>query len=80
MKLIIKLLLIGLPVVASLSLSSCQNSSKEAQDNFDYTEFMSTGSSAPADTLTTEISAEVERGVVLERVQDIYSLIKQEPE
>lgn len=31
-----------------------------------------------SDTLTTEISAEVERGVVLERVQDIYSLIKQE--
>ena len=78
MKLIIKLLLIGLPVVASVSLSSCQNTSSEAQENFDYTQFISTDSPSLSDTLTTEISAEVERGVVLERVQDIYSLIKQE--
>ena len=78
MKLIIKLLLIGLPVVASVSLSSCQNTSSEAQDNYDYTQFISTDSPSLSDTLTTEISAEVERGVVLERVQDIYSLIKQE--
>ena len=78
MKLIIKLLLIGLPVVASVSLSSCQNASSEAQENFDYTQFISTDSPSLSDTLTTEISAEVERGVVLERVQDIYSLIKQE--
>ena len=78
MKLIIKLLLIGLPVVASVSLSSCQNTSSEAQDNYDYTQFISTDSPSLSDTLTTEISAEVERGVVLERVQNIYSLIKQE--
>lgn len=78
MKLIIRTLLIGLPFVASVSLSSCQNSSSEAQDNYDYTQFISTDSPSLSDTLTTEISAEVERGVVLERVQNIYSLIKQE--
>ena len=78
MKLIIRTLLIGLPFVASVSLSSCQNTSSEAQDNYDYTQFISTDSPSLSDTLTTEISAEVERGVVLERVQNIYSLIKQE--
>jgi hypothetical protein len=77
-KLIIRTLLIGLPFVASVSLSSCQNTSSEAQDNYDYTQFISTDSPSLSDTLTTEISAEVERGVVLERVQNIYSLIKQE--
>ena len=78
MKLIIRTLLIGLPFVASVSLSSCQNTSSEARDNYDYTQFISTDSPSLSDTLTTEISAEVERGVVLERVQNIYSLIKQE--
>ena len=78
MKLIIKTLLIGLPFEASVSLSSCQNTSSEVQDNYDYTQFISTDSPSLSDTLTTEISAEVERGVVLERVQNIYSLIKQE--
>ena len=78
MKLFIRTLLIGLPFVASVSLSSCQNTSSEAQDNYDYTQFISTDSPSLSDTLTTEISAEVERGVVLERVQNIYSLIKQE--
>ena len=78
MKLIIRTLLIGLPFVASVSLSSCQNTSSEVQDNYDYTQFISTDSPSLSDTLTTEISAEVERGVVLERVQNIYSLIKQE--
>ncbi len=78
MKLIIRTLLIGLPFVASVSLSSCQNTSSEAQDNYDYAQFISTDSPSLSDTLTTEISAEVERGVVLERVQNIYSLIKQE--
>jgi len=77
-KLIIRTLLIGLPFVASVSLSSCQNTSSEVQDNYDYTQFISTDSPSLSDTLTTEISAEVERGVVLERVQNIYSLIKQE--
>jgi len=77
-KLFIRTLLIGLPFVASVSLSSCQNTSSEAQDNYDYTQFISTDSPSLSDTLTTEISAEVERGVVLERVQNIYSLIKQE--
>ena len=70
--------MIGLPFVASVSLSSCQNTSSEVQDNYDYTQFISTDSPSLSDTLTTEISAEVERGVVLERVQNIYSLIKQE--
>ena len=78
MKLIIRTLLIGLPFVASVSLSSCQNTSSEVQDNYDYTQFISTDSPSLSDTLTTEISADVERGVVLERVQNIYSLIKQE--
>ena len=78
MKIIIRRLLIGLPFVASVSLSSCQNTSSEVQDNYDYTQFISTDSPSLSDTLTTEISAEVERGVVLERVQNIYSLIKQE--
>ena len=78
MKLIIRTLLIGLPFVASVSLSSCQNTSSEVQDNYDYAQFISTDSPSLSDTLTTEISAEVERGVVLERVQNIYSLIKQE--
>ena len=78
MKLIIRTLLIGLPFVASVSLSSCQNTSSEVQDNYDYTQFISTDSPSLSDTLTTEISAEVERGMVLERVQNIYSLIKQE--
>ena len=64
--------------MASVSLSSCQNTSSEVQDNYDYTQFISTDSPSLSDTLTTEISAEVERGVVLERVQNIYSLIKQE--
>lgn len=79
MKRFVKALLIGLPVVASLMLAGCQGSSKGAADCCaDSTQVLGTDTTMVSDTLSTEVSAMVERGVVLERVQTIYSLIKQE--
>lgn len=75
-----KALLIGLPVVTSLLVSSCQGSSKETQNccESDSVQVLDTDTVVVSDTLQSEISAMVQRGVVLERVQNIYSLIKQE--
>lgn len=79
MKRFVKALLIGLPVVTSLMLASCQGSSKGTADCCaDSTQVLGTDTTMVSDTLSTEVSAMVERGVVLERVQTIYSLIKQE--
>ena len=78
MKRLVKVLLIGLPVVTSLMLASCGGSNSEAPADVDVPEILSTDTTMVSDTLTSEVSAMVDRGVVLERVQTIYSLIKQE--
>ena len=78
MKRLVKVLLIGLPVVTSLMLASCGGSKSEAPADVDAPEILSTDTTMVSDTLTSEVSAMVDRGVVLERVQTIYSLIKQE--
>ena len=81
MKRLVKSLLIGLPFVASCVFSSCQGSQKEAatdSSNSDSIQILGTDSTLVSDTLQSEVSAMLERGVVLERVQTIYSLIKQE--
>lgn len=78
MKRLLKALLIGLPVVASFTLASCQGSSKTAPENSDAIEILGNDTTTVSDTLSTEVSAMVQRGVVLERVQNIYSIIKQE--
>ena len=78
MKRLVKALLIGLPVVTSLMLASCGGSKSEAPADVDAPEILSTDTTMVSDTLTSEVSAMVDRGVVLERVQTIYSLIKQE--
>lgn len=80
MKRLVKSLLIGLPFVASCVFSSCQGSQTEVTDNnnSDSIQILGTDSTLVSDTLQSEVSAMLERGVVLERVQTIYSLIKQE--
>ena len=80
MKRLVKSLLIGLPFVASCVFSSCQGSQTKATDssNSDSIQILGTDSTLVSDTLQSEVSAMLERGVVLERVQTIYSLIKQE--
>jgi hypothetical protein len=79
-KRLVKSLLIGLPFVASCVFSSCQGSQTEVTDsnNSDSIQILGTDSTLVSDTLQSEVSAMLERGVVLERVQTIYSLIKQE--
>ena len=59
-------------------LASCGGSKSEAPADVDAPEILSTDTTMVSDTLTSEVSAMVDRGVVLERVQTIYSLIKQE--
>ena len=59
-------------------LAGCQGSSKGAPDCCDSTQILKTDTTLVSDTLTSEVSAMVERGVVLERVKTIYSLIKNE--
>ena len=78
MKRLLKVLLIGLPVVSSLMLAGCQGSSKGTPDCCDSTQILKVDTMLTSDTLTSEVSAMMERGAVLARVQTIYSLIKQE--
>ena len=79
MKRIYKALLIGLPVVASFVLSSCQGSSNRAQDCCDSIQVLDPDTIVVSDTLVnSEVSDMVQRGAVMERVQTIYSLVKQE--
>ena len=80
MKRLVKALLIGLPIVVSFSLASCQGSSNGAPAccDSDSVQILGTDTTLVSDTLQSEVSAMVERGVVLERVQNIYSIIKQE--
>ena len=80
MKRSVKALLIGLPLVASFVFTSCQGSQKETTNSSDSDsiQILGTDSTLVSDTLQSEVSAMLERGVVLERVQTIYSLIKQE--
>ena len=78
MKRLLKALLIGLPVVSSLMLAGCQGSSKGTPDCCDSTQILKVDTMLTSDTLTSEVSAMMERGAVLARVQTIYSLIKQE--
>lgn len=59
-------------------LAGCQDSSKTAPDNSDAIEILGNDTTTVSDTLSSEVSAMVQRGVVLERVQNIYSIIKQE--
>jgi hypothetical protein len=77
-KRLLKALLIGLPVVSSLMLAGCQGSSKGTPDCCDSTQILKVDTMLTSDTLTSEVSAMMERGAVLARVQTIYSLIKQE--
>ena len=78
MKRLVKALLIGLPIVTSLMIASCGGSKTEAPADAESNEILGTDTTMMADTLNSEVSAMVERGVVLERVKTIYSLIKQE--
>ena len=78
MKRLVRVLLIGLPVITLLMMSSCGGSKSEASTDTESPEILGTDTTLVSDTLTSEVSAMVERGVVLERVQTIYSIIKQE--
>ena len=78
MKRLLKALLIGLLVVTSLMLASCGGSKTEAPADVDTPQVIENDTTMVSDTLVSEVSAMVERGAVLERVQTIYSLIKQE--
>ena len=78
MKRLVKALLIGLPVMTSLILTSCGGSKTEAPADVDTPQVIENDTTMVSDTLVSEVSAMVERGAVLERVQTIYSLIKQE--
>ena len=64
--------------MASFVFSSCQGAQTSAPADEDSTEILGTDSTIVGDTLQSEVSAMVQRGAVLERVQNIYSLIKQE--
>ena len=59
-------------------LAGCQGSSKGTPDCCDSTQILKVDTMLTSDTLTSEVSAMMERGAVLARVQTIYSLIKQE--
>lgn len=79
MKRIYRALLIGLPVVASFALASCQGSSNGAQDCCDSIHVLDPDTIVVSDTLVNpEVSDMVQRGAVMERVHTIYSLVKQE--
>ena len=78
MKRLVKELLIGLPVITSLMLASCGGSKAEAPANDEMPQILGTDTTLVADTLSSEVTALLNRGVVLERVHTIYSLIKQE--
>lgn len=78
MKRFVKVLLLGLPVVTSIMFTGCQGSSKGAPSCCDSTHILKSDTTLVADTLSSEVSAMMQQGVVLERVQTIYSLIKQE--
>ena len=58
--------------------ASCGGSKSEAPADVDSTQILKADTTMMSDTLSSEISSMVQRGVVLERVQTIYSLIKQE--
>ena len=78
MKRLVRVLLIGLPVITLSILASCGGSKSEAPAEVVSPEVLGTDTTMVSDTLTSEISAMVDRGVVLERVQTIYSIIRQE--
>lgn len=78
MKRFIKALLIGLPIVTSFMLASCQGAQSGAPADSDTIQILGTDTTMVSDTLNSEVSSMVQRGVVLERVHTIYSLIKQE--
>ena len=78
MKRLLKALLIGLPVVTSLMLAGCGGSKTQAPADNDTPQILDTDTIMVSDTLVSEVSAMAERGMVLDRVQTIYSLIKQE--
>ena len=80
MKRFVKTLLIGLTIVTSLVLASCQGTQTSAPVDSDSIQVISSDTTVTTDTLSSEleVSSMVERGAVMERVQTIYSLIKQE--
>lgn len=78
MKHLVKALLSGLLVVTSIMSVSCQGSSKGAPDCCDSIQFLKADTTLVSDTLSSEVSAMIERGVVLEQVKTIYSIIKKE--
>lgn len=78
MKHLVKALLSGLLVVTSIMSVSCQGSSKGAPDCCDSIQFLKADTTLVSDTLSPEVSAMIERGVVLEQVKTIYSIIKKE--
>jgi hypothetical protein len=57
---------------------SCQGSSKGAPDCCDSIQFLKADTTLVSDTLSSEVLAMIERGVVLEQVKTIYSIIKKE--
>ena len=70
--------MLGLPVVTSVMFTGCGGSKTEAPADADSIQILKTDTTLVSDTLSFEMSAMLERGVVLERVKTIYSLIKQE--
>ena len=78
MKHLVKALLSGLLVVTSIMSVGCQGSSKGAPDCCDSIQFLKADTTLVSDTLSPEVSAMIERGVVLEQVKTIYSIIKKE--
>ena len=80
MKRFVKVLLIGLTIVTSLVLSSCQGAQTSAPADSDSVQVINADTTVVTDTLSSEleVSSMVERGAVMERVQTIYSIIKQE--
>ena len=67
MKRFIKALLIGLPIVASFMLASCQGAQSGAPADSDTIQILGTDTTVVSDTLNSEVSSMVQRGVVLER-------------
>ena len=74
----IKVLFLGLAIVVSIMFVGCQGASNGTPACCDSTEVIKADTTMLSDTLHSEVSAMLQRGVVLERVKTIYSLIHQE--
>ena len=71
-----KVLLIGLTLIVGLVVTSCNGAGKKAPENGNANEVLK--DTVISDSLQSEMALAIERQVVLERVKNIYGLIKQE--